>query len=145
MVEWLLTGTPPPSEQRYWQNRETANIGLQLAQLVERRHVNPEVSGTNPALVNFSLFIQNVSFTSLLTTKQYSYFLKNCIKYIPIYLTNRFEKSIVSVSERQDSSWWEPSNTLIAILSQHASPMVFFGHRNKKTHTEFQFLFLNSW
>ena len=25
MVSWLLTGTP---EQRYWQNRETANIGL---------------------------------------------------------------------------------------------------------------------
>ena len=25
MVEWLLTGTP---EQRYWQNRETANVGL---------------------------------------------------------------------------------------------------------------------
>ena len=25
MVSWLLTGTP---EQRYWQNRETANVGL---------------------------------------------------------------------------------------------------------------------
>ena len=31
MVEWLLTGTRPqlpPPPQRYWQNRETANIGL---------------------------------------------------------------------------------------------------------------------
>ena len=27
MVSWLLTGAPPP-EQRYWQNRETANVGL---------------------------------------------------------------------------------------------------------------------
>ena len=39
-------------------NRETANIGLvNVAQLVERRHVNPEVVGSNPALVNLSLFI----------------------------------------------------------------------------------------
>ena len=28
------------------------------AQLVEPRHVNPEVTGSSPALVNFSLFIQ---------------------------------------------------------------------------------------
>ena len=42
MVSWLLTGTP---EQRYWQNRETANVAL-------------EVAGSSPALVNFSLFIQ---------------------------------------------------------------------------------------
>ena len=38
--------------------RETANI--RLVQLVERRHVSPEVAGSNPALVNFSLFIQNL-------------------------------------------------------------------------------------
>ena len=25
---WLVTGAPPPPKQRYWQNRETANIGL---------------------------------------------------------------------------------------------------------------------
>ena len=29
-----------------------------LAQLVEPRHVNPEVAGSSPALVNFSLFVQ---------------------------------------------------------------------------------------
>ena len=29
-----------------------------IAQLVEPRHVNPEVAGSSPALVNFSLFIQ---------------------------------------------------------------------------------------
>ena len=29
-----------------------------IAQLVEPRHINPEVSGSSPALVNFSLFIQ---------------------------------------------------------------------------------------
>ena len=29
-----------------------------MAQLVEPRHVNPEVAGSSPALVNFSLFIQ---------------------------------------------------------------------------------------
>ena len=35
---------------RYWQNRETADtIQGQLAQLVECRHVNPEVAGSNPA------------------------------------------------------------------------------------------------
>ena len=30
MVSWLLTSDwrPPPPQQRYWQNRETANIGL---------------------------------------------------------------------------------------------------------------------
>ena len=28
MVEWLLTGAPHPHQQRYWQNRETANTGL---------------------------------------------------------------------------------------------------------------------
>ena len=32
----------------------------ELAQLVERRHVNPEVAGLNPALVNLSLFIRNL-------------------------------------------------------------------------------------
>ena len=32
---------------------EPANIGL-LAQLAERRHVNPEVAGSNPALVNLT-------------------------------------------------------------------------------------------
>ena len=37
-------------------NKETANVGQ--AQLVEPRHVNPEVAGSSPALVNFSLFIQ---------------------------------------------------------------------------------------
>ena len=31
---------------------------LALAQLVEPRHVNPEVAGSSAALVNFSLFIQ---------------------------------------------------------------------------------------
>ena len=31
----------------------------EIAQLVEPRHVNPEVAGSSPALVNFSLFIQN--------------------------------------------------------------------------------------
>ena len=41
-------------------NRETPIQG-ELAQLVEHRHVNPEVAGSNPALVNFSLFIQNLS------------------------------------------------------------------------------------
>ena len=54
MVSWLLTGAP---EQRYWQNRETANV----AQLVEPRHVNPEVAGSSPALVNFSLVHPNLS------------------------------------------------------------------------------------
>ena len=39
-------------------NRETANIGL-VSSVVERRHVSPEVAGSDPALVNFSLFIQN--------------------------------------------------------------------------------------
>ena len=29
--------------------------------MVERRHVNPEVAGSNPALVNLSLFIHNLS------------------------------------------------------------------------------------
>ena len=57
MVSWLLTGAP---EQRYWQNRETANIGL-VSSVGERRHVNLEVAGSSPALVNFSLFIQNLS------------------------------------------------------------------------------------
>ena len=33
----------------------------ELAQLVERRHVNPEVAGSNPALVDFSWFIPNLS------------------------------------------------------------------------------------
>ena len=36
-------------------------IKHKLAQLVEHRHVNPEVAGSNPALVHFSLFIQNLS------------------------------------------------------------------------------------
>ena len=35
---------------KFWMNK-----------LVERRHVNPEVAGSNPALVNLYLFIQNVS------------------------------------------------------------------------------------
>ena len=35
--------------------------GLQLAQLVAHRHVNPEIAGSSPAGVNFSLFIQNLS------------------------------------------------------------------------------------
>ena len=38
---------------------ETANTG-QLAQLVERRHDNPEAAGSKPALVDFSLFIQKL-------------------------------------------------------------------------------------
>ena len=38
MVEWVLTGAPPNKE---------------------RRHLNPEVTGSNPALVNF-VFIQNI-------------------------------------------------------------------------------------
>ena len=46
MVSWLLTGTPPPTS-----NKDIANIGL----------INPEVAGSNPTLVNFSLFIQNLS------------------------------------------------------------------------------------
>ena len=55
MVERFMTGAP---EQRHWQNRE---IQGKLAQLVERRHLNPEIAGSNPALVNLSLFIKNVS------------------------------------------------------------------------------------
>ena len=43
------------SKQRYWQNRETANVGLDSS---EPRHVNPEVAGSSPALVNLSLFNQ---------------------------------------------------------------------------------------
>ena len=51
---------PPPPEQRYGQNRESANIGrVSSVLLVERRHVNPEVPGSSPTLVNFPLFIQN--------------------------------------------------------------------------------------
>ena len=48
--EKLLIGTP---EQRYWQNRETANIGLDSS--VGIRHINPKVVGLDPILVN-SLF-----------------------------------------------------------------------------------------
>ena len=33
MVSWLLTGAP---EQRYWQNRETANVGLHVGSSVGR-------------------------------------------------------------------------------------------------------------
>ena len=43
-------------------NKDIDKIGRppilgKLAQLVERRHVNPEVACSNPALVNFSLLI----------------------------------------------------------------------------------------
>ena len=49
-------------EQRYLQNRETANTEpVSSVGRSERRHVNPEVAGSNPALVNFSLFIQHLS------------------------------------------------------------------------------------
>ena len=44
-----------PPEQRYWQSRETANIGL-----VSSVGRSPEVAGSNPALVSFSLFINNL-------------------------------------------------------------------------------------
>ena len=52
MVEWLLTGAPPPPNKDITQG--------ELAQLEERRHGNPEVAGSNPTPVNVSLFIQNV-------------------------------------------------------------------------------------
>ena len=50
---------PPPTP-----NKDIDKIGRPpikglLAQLVERRHVNPEVAGSNPALVNLPLFIKN--------------------------------------------------------------------------------------
>ena len=38
-----------------------AIITVHVAQLVQRQHVNLEVTGSNPTLVNFSLFIQNLS------------------------------------------------------------------------------------
>ena len=38
------------------------------AQLVERRHVNPEVAGLSPALVNLSLFIQIYLKTNIIKT-----------------------------------------------------------------------------
>ena len=50
VVSWLLTGAP---EQRYWQNMETANVGLDSS--VGRA---PACQSGSPALVNFSLFIQ---------------------------------------------------------------------------------------
>ena len=34
---------------------------LHVKHVVEHRHVNPEVAGSSPALVNFSLFIQKLS------------------------------------------------------------------------------------
>ena len=45
------------SEQIDWRsnNWETANIGL-YGSVVELRHVNPDVVGSNPAGVNLSLF-----------------------------------------------------------------------------------------
>ena len=46
---------PPPPEQRYWQHRETANVGLDSS---EPRHVNPDAAGSSPALERFSLFNQ---------------------------------------------------------------------------------------
>ena len=50
-----------PHEQRYWQNRESANIGLVSSVGRAPARPNPEVWGSNPALVNFSLFIQNLT------------------------------------------------------------------------------------
>ena len=48
------------------QNKDIDKIGQSpmygsLAQLVECRHMNSEVAGSNPAVVNLSLFIQNWS------------------------------------------------------------------------------------
>ena len=37
-----------------------------MAKLVERRHVNPEVVGSNPALVNFSLFNHKLLFQEII-------------------------------------------------------------------------------
>ncbi len=48
-----------PPNQYFWQNRETSNIEGQMAQLVERWYVKLEVSGSNPAFVNLSLFNLN--------------------------------------------------------------------------------------
>ena len=61
---WLAPPPPPPPAPNkgtvYWQNRETANIGLvSSVGTAPARH--PEVAGSNPALVNFSLFIHNLS------------------------------------------------------------------------------------
>ncbi len=36
---------------------ETAHLGLDTSVGIERRHIKPEVAGSSPALVNFSLFI----------------------------------------------------------------------------------------
>ena len=39
----------------------------EIAQLIEPRHVNPEVAGSGPARVNFSLFIQILYFYGINT------------------------------------------------------------------------------
>ena len=41
--------------KRYWLNRKTANIMARGQKLEERRHINPEVTGSNPAQVSLSL------------------------------------------------------------------------------------------
>ena len=45
MVEWLLTGAtpPPPPQQRYWQNRETANLGLVSSVGGYVRYISPHI------------------------------------------------------------------------------------------------------
>ena len=69
-MTWLA-----PPEQRYLQNRETANVGLVSsvgrAPARQSSGSNPEVAGSNPALVNFSLFIQNL-FSNLFITLTFS-------------------------------------------------------------------------
>ena len=55
---WLNDFWLAPPEQRYWQNRETANIGLVSS--VGRAPAR-QSAGSNPALVNVSLFIPNLS------------------------------------------------------------------------------------
>ncbi len=44
---------------------ETANIRAEMAQLVECQQVNPEVAGSNPALVYLSLFNPKLSTQSM--------------------------------------------------------------------------------
>ena len=57
MVEWLLTGTP---KQRYWQNRETTNIGLvsSVGRAPARQSGGRRFKSRSR---KFSLFIQNLS------------------------------------------------------------------------------------
>ena len=104
----VITHPPPPPRTKIL-TKWRPPIQGKLAQLVERRDVNPEVAGSYPALVIFSLFIRNlpkhsvyfsfnVSFKRTSRVKRHYDCLHSLQRCVSVFRLQKFRSETISLS-----------------------------------------------